>query len=117
LLAAARAGRLATRAGPPRYTNRIHRDDAAGALAHLLSLPRPAPVYVGVDCEPASEAELHRWLAARVGAPPPGSRDAPEEGSGKRCSNRLLLASGYRFRFPTFREGYGALAGGDGGAS
>jgi len=117
LLAAARAGRLATRAGAPHYTNRIHRDDAAGALAHLLSLARPAPVYVGVDCDPAPEAELHRWLAERVGAPPPGSRDAADAGRGKRCSNRLLLASGYRFRFPTFREGYGALADGDGGAS
>jgi hypothetical protein len=25
---------------------------------------------------------------------------------GKRCSNRRLRASGYTFRFPTFREGY-----------
>jgi nucleoside-diphosphate-sugar epimerase len=118
LLAAARSGLLATPAGPPRYTNRIHRDDAAGALAHLLGLPRLAPVYLGVDCEPAAEAELLRWLAERVGAPPPGSAGAPPgEGRGKRCSNRLLLADGYRFRFPTFREGYGALAAGDGGVS
>jgi nucleoside-diphosphate-sugar epimerase len=108
LLAAARAGRLGA-GGAARYTNRIHRDDAAGALAHLLGRPHAAPVYVGVDCEPAAEGELHRWLAARVGAPPPGT-PAPGPPLGKRCSNRLLLATGYRFRFPSFREGYGALA-------
>lgn len=117
LLAAARAARLAPPEGPPRYTNRIHRDDAAGALAHLLGLPRLAPVYVGVDCEPAAEGELQRWLAARVGAPVPGvAAAAGAGGQGKRCSNRLLLAAGYRFRFPTFREGYGALAEAEGEA-
>jgi hypothetical protein len=31
-----------------------------------------------------------------------------ERGS-KRCRNDRLLASGYAFRFPTFREGYAAL--------
>jgi hypothetical protein len=27
----------------------------------------------------------------------------------KRCRNDRLLASGYSFRYPTFREGYSAL--------
>jgi len=110
LLRAARTGGLAYQAAPPRYTNRIHRDDAAGALAHLLRRPSLEPVYVGVDCEPAAEEPFQRWLAARVGGAPPRLRAGAPEGAGKRCSNRLLLASGYRFRFPTFREGYGALA-------
>jgi nucleoside-diphosphate-sugar epimerase len=110
LLRAARAGDLAYQPAPPHYTNRIHRDDAAGALAHLLNRPRLEPVYVGVDCEPAAEEPLQRWLAARVGGAPPRPRVGPAGGAGKRCSNRLLLAAGYRFRFPTFREGYGALA-------
>jgi len=110
LLRAARTGGLAFQAAPPRYTNRIHRDDAAGAIAHLLGRPSLEPVYVGVDCEPAAEEPLQRWLAARVGGAPPRPRAGAPEGAGKRCSNRLLLAAGYRFRFPTFREGYGALA-------
>ena len=32
--------------------NRIHRDDCAGAIAHLLAHPAPEPVYVGVDHAP-----------------------------------------------------------------
>ena len=117
LLRAARTGGLSYQAAPRRYTNRIHRDDAAGALAHLLARPSLEPVYVAVDCEPVAEEPLQRWLAARVGGAPPRARGGPPEGAGKRCSNRLLLASGYRFRFPTFREGYGALAAAEGGCA
>jgi hypothetical protein len=34
-----------------------------------------------------------------------------ERGANKRCSNARLVAAGYAFRYPTFREGYGALLG------
>jgi nucleoside-diphosphate-sugar epimerase len=99
--------------GGPGYTNRIHRDDAAGALAHLAARPDAAPCYVGVDCEPATEADVLAWLAARLrvapsDAAPPPARARRARGS-KRCRNALLLAAGYRFRYPTYREGYAAL--------
>ncbi len=116
LLEAARAGRLAYAAATRHYTNRIHRDDAAGALAHLLARARVEPVYVAVDSEPADQETVYRWLAARVAGPPPRAAFGAG-GGGKRCSNRLLLASGYRLLFPTFREGYGALAGAGGGTA
>lgn len=97
----------------PHYTNRIHRDDAAGAIRHLLALPAPASVVLGVDGEPADEADVLRWLAARLGVPaPPVERDGEPSAapaSGKRCSSARLVASGYRFRYPTYREGYDAL--------
>jgi nucleoside-diphosphate-sugar epimerase len=118
LVESVRTGRARIRPGPPRWTNRIHRDDAAGALRHLvtraLSGEPLGRVYVGVDDEPADEAEVLHWLAARLGVPEPGS--APEEvapsgrgASNKRCRNTRLRRSGYDFRFPSFREGYGAL--------
>ena len=104
------------------YTNRIHRDDAAGALAHLALLPAADPCYVGVDCEPAKEADVLAWLARRLGVPPrtPGARASAEAApaprraarGSKRCRNARLLASGFRFRYPTYREGYEALLGG-----
>jgi nucleoside-diphosphate-sugar epimerase len=94
----------------PRYTNRIHRDDAARACAHLLTLPEPAPCYVGVDREPADQAEVLRWLADRLGsAPPPGHYDPAAAPTGKRCSSALLRGTGFTFAFPTYREGYAAL--------
>jgi nucleoside-diphosphate-sugar epimerase len=94
----------------PHYTNRIHRDDAARACAHLLALPAPAGRYVGVDHEPADSADVLRWLAARLGAASPaGSYDASAAPSGKRGDSALLRASGFEFRFPSYREGYGGL--------
>jgi nucleoside-diphosphate-sugar epimerase len=109
-----RSGKARLREGPPHYTNRIHRDDCAGVLEHLLGLEAPQRLYLGVDCEPADEALVLHWLAERLGVPLPpleperGTANGRSPGS-KRAANDRLLASGYRFIYPTFREGYGAL--------
>ncbi len=105
---------------PPRYTNRIHRDDCAGALRHLLLLQDPDPIYLGVDHEPATRRAVAEWLASRPGLPRPdieapqpaaqaNTNDTPRARTNKRCSNARLVASGYYFRYPTFREGFTAL--------
>ena len=103
---------------PPKFTNRIHRDDCAGVLAHLVDLgDRCDDVYIGVDDAPVEECEVLEWLAARLHAPAPRrvrGDEAASRGSGKRCSNARLRASGYRLRHPTFREGYAAVLAGEG---
>lgn len=122
LIESVRSGRALIRPGGPVYTNRIHRDDCAGALAHLAFLASPASRYVGVDHEPADEADVLRWLAARLGVAPLGEATREDEAASpapgaearrgranKRCRSDRLQASGYRFRFPTFREGYDAV--------
>ncbi|MEN8182599.1 MAG: SDR family oxidoreductase [Myxococcota bacterium] len=111
LLERVRDGRARWR--PGHHTNRIHREDCAGVLHWLASVERPAPIYLGVDDEPALERDVLSWLARQLGAQEPAA--APEEeGSGrargsKRCRNRRLREAGYRFRYPTFREGYAEL--------
>ena len=110
-----RGGTATLREGPY-YTNRIHRDDCARALEHLLGLASPQPLYLGVDCEPADEALVLQWLAERLGVPPPTrarTRDSARlrRSGSKRAANDRLLATGYRFLYPTFREGYSALLG------
>jgi hypothetical protein len=85
-----------------------------GALHHLIRHEAPEPLYLGVDHEPADEATVQLWLAGVLGAPAPRPADAALAKSkrargSKRCSNAKLVASGYRFRYPTFREGYAAL--------
>lgn len=114
LIARVRSG-AAQLPGSPRYTNRIHRDDAARACAHLLVLRAPASCYLGVDREPADQRDVLRWLAARTGAPTPRGPGPDAAGAaprGKRCRSDRLVASGYSFAFPTYREGYAALIGG-----
>jgi nucleoside-diphosphate-sugar epimerase len=107
------AGRAVCPSGPPRYTNRVHRDDAAAALRHLMGLSSPPSLCIGVDDEPAELATVYRWLAIRLGAPEPPTGDPEEglrpQGGNKRCRNQRLLATGFTFRYPTFREGYGAM--------
>ena len=112
-----RQGRALISRGEPRYTNRIHRDDCAGALSHLIGLDEPADCYLAVDHEPEGEAEVLQWLAGVLGAPPPrpapADRDAgSRRGSSKRCKNARLVASGYEFQYPGYREGYTAVLAG-----
>ena len=94
LLARVRAGQ----GGAARHwTNRIHVEDAAAALQHLLGLAAPASLYLGSDGHPAPEAEVLQWIAQRMGltvaAPsagpaqrPPPPRDATR---GERIRLRL----------------------------
>lgn len=108
----ARAGEPC-RSDPPHWTNRIHVDDAAAAIAHLLELDRPAPLYLGVDEEPATDCTVLRHLAMRLGLPTAAYGDDPgaANATGKRLSGTRLRASGSRCAYPTFREGYDALLG------
>ncbi|QKK03853.1 MAG: SDR family oxidoreductase [Pseudomonadota bacterium] len=104
-----RAGRARCRAQPPQWTNRIHADDCAGVLAHLLELPDPEPIYCASDCRPAARCEVLQWLAERIGVAGPEQDSDARHGQGKRVANQRLLATGYRFRYPDFQRGYGAL--------
>lgn len=102
----------------PYYTNRIHRDDAAGILAHLSEsgLTRLHDAYLGVDRDPAAYCDVLRWIADQVGAPPPGTGDDGSldrrKRANKRCRSDRIVESGYEFLYPSFRDGYGALLSG-----
>lgn len=105
-----RAGTATCVEQPPLYTNRIHRDDCARALQHLLGIEHPEPLYLGVDDDPAPQCQVLRWLATELGVPPPTVVPAPAAPRpNKRCRNDRLKASGFRFRYPGYREGYAAL--------
>lgn len=113
LLQRVRAG-CHCRETPPLYTNRIHRDDCVAVLRHLMNVPDPGPIYLAVDSEPATQCEVMDWLAARMGvtAPPRLLSAAGAEGrrqSSKRCRNDALLKTGYRFLYPSYRDGYAAV--------
>jgi len=108
LLRKVASGDAACREQPPQWTNRIHADDCAGVLAHLLTLERPAARYCGSDHHPAPRCEVLDWLAGQLGAARPG-REPAAGGQGKRVSNARLLESGYRFIHPDYRSGYQEL--------
>lgn len=60
-----------------RFTNRIHRDDAAAAIVHLCTMDaEPGPLYLGVDNDPAELGDVLRFLAAELGLPQPPSESS-----------------------------------------
>lgn len=89
------------------WTNRIHVEDCAGVLHHLMRLNDPAPLYLATDDEPSTMGEVVTWMSQRLGAPPPEPAEAAR--LNKRCTNERLRDTGYEFRYPTFREGYPAI--------
>ncbi len=113
---------------PVSWTNRIHSEDCAGVIVHLLEHfsrgEHLAPCYIGTDDEPVHAYEVRRWLAAEIGVQFNGaSQDescgeidssSNADNSGRRCSNQRLRESGYEFLYPTYREGYRALLDGNG---
>lgn len=100
-------------AEPAQYTNRIHRDDAAGLLAHLLLQADQgallAPCYLGVDDEPASLHEVAQWLAEQVGVELLAEGATANRLGSKRCSNALARESGWQPQYPSYREGYAQM--------
>jgi len=114
LVESVRSGQASYRSRPVQWTNRIHRDDCAGVLRHVMRMQAPEPLYLGVDCEPATEEAVMTWLAGALGAPPPRrankeARSTRRSRGSKRVRNQRLLDAGYRFRYPTYREGYAAV--------
>jgi nucleoside-diphosphate-sugar epimerase len=108
--------------GPGHHTNRIHRDDAAAAIAHLLTMEaEPASLYIGVDSAPVERDEIVAFLAAELGVTLPAVAAAPlpltpgpTRGGDKLCRNDLLLATGFRFAYPDYVAGYRAILAGEG---
>ncbi len=106
---------------PCHWTNRIHSEDCAGTIVHLLgqfcSGAELQNLYVATDNLPAPAYEVQHWLANELGLPQEAGSagNMTEAGSNKskagnrRCRNQRLRQNGFEFRYPTFREGYRAL--------
>jgi nucleoside-diphosphate-sugar epimerase len=113
---------------PVLYSNRIHSDDCAGIIAHIIERQKRAQkieaLYLATDCQPSPLYDVKHWLGMQLGLDgdqlTSGSLDSSAENSkrvntktsgktlrgSKRCSNQRLIDSGYRFLYPTFKEGY-----------
>jgi nucleoside-diphosphate-sugar epimerase len=99
--------------GGGRILNMIHRDDVAGAVMAAFASARAGVVYNAVDDQPVSQREMFEWLAQRLARPIPARNPTtPVPGAkravtSKRVINRKLKHElGYRFEFPTFRQGF-----------
>lgn len=90
----------------PHWTNRIHRDDLASAVIHLTRLALAPPIVIATDNEPAPRDDVYEFLADRLGQTLAADDDTSPTPTGKRCSNDLLIETGWQPRYPSYREGY-----------
>jgi len=100
---------LAVQQFPAQFTNRIHRDDAAAVLKHLLEIDHPEALYLVTDDRPAAKYEVVKWLANKQGYASPRGIADENAGRGKRVSNQRLRDSGFRMSYPDYLTGYTAV--------
>jgi nucleoside-diphosphate-sugar epimerase len=95
---------------PPYYTNRIHQDDCVGILKLIidkkLSGENTESIYIGCDDDKAPIFEVAEWLAKSFGFPMPTAKPENSLIQNKRCNNKKIKELGYKFIFPSFKDGY-----------
>mgnify|MGYP000097231953 CR=1 FL=1 len=110
------------------YTNRIHEDDCVQILKHLIEQDIKGETiedcYLASDSEPVRMKDLINWMNEALGissrsdassgeqrnTQTHGNSGKPQRRAGsKKCNNNRLIESGYTFKYPTFREGYGEM--------
>ncbi len=95
-------------ADPPLFSNRIHVQDCARVLNHLMTITEPQALYLASDCSPTALHEVKDWIAEQLelSADRQSSITHSALRASKRIGNQHLLDSGFEFQYPTFESGY-----------
>ena len=100
-----------------RWTNRIHRDDAARFIAFLVGRVQQgtplAECYLVTDSRPVAYYEVLLWLATQMGVSTDQVK-TPTAGGAKRLSNARMLSTGFTLRYPDYASGYSSLLASEG---
>jgi nucleoside-diphosphate-sugar epimerase len=88
-----------------KYTNRIHRNDAARFLVHLSTLESAHSLYLCTDHLPILQSDYLNWLATQKQISI-FSEARTGQTTGKRCSNQRLRNSGFQLIYPDFKTTY-----------
>ncbi len=98
-----------------RWTNRIHRDDAAAFIVFLCEkVVRSATVqgcYIGTDGAPTLQHDVLNWLASKLEMPVLSlPRLKPNVSvDGKRLANKRMRAEGFQLKYANYQQGYDAV--------
>jgi nucleoside-diphosphate-sugar epimerase len=109
LLEKLKLGQIGAPSTPLHWANRIHVEDAANAIMHLINIPEPMSTYLVTDSTPLPIRDLYEALAQLVRGPVPPEASAPNFVGSKRLSNARLLASGFALKWPDCRVGYASM--------
>jgi nucleoside-diphosphate-sugar epimerase len=102
------AGDAVLENGGHRWMNQIHREDGAAALFAMGDSSIPAGIYNVSDDRPVTQRELYGWMAQFLDRPlpPEGALDLNRKRgvTSKRVGNGKLHATGWRPRYPSYRD-------------
>jgi nucleoside-diphosphate-sugar epimerase len=91
------------------WSNRIHRDDAAGFIAFLVEkVASNQPIddcYIVTDDMPTQQYEVLIWLASQQNVDVSGIK-IPTISGGKRLSNKRLRETGFQLQYANYQVGY-----------
>ena len=91
------------------WSNRIHRDDAAGFIVFMVEKAvknqQVADLYIVTDDMPTQQYEVLSWLAHRQGINT-STYQVPIAQGGKRLSNQHLRKTGFELQYPNYQVGY-----------
>ena len=87
-------------ANPLFYSNRIHQEDACNALFYLMKKCKTPETIIITDSNPEQYKNIASWLNIE-----PKINPNPKRFSNKRLSNAKLIATGFKFKYPSYKEG------------
>ena len=85
------------------FSNRIHKEDACKILFYFANNDIKPGTYIATDCLPEKYINIASWLKICI---KPEHQKTKREISNKRLSNAKLLSTGYKFIYPSYREGF-----------
>ncbi|WP_151670615.1 NAD-dependent epimerase/dehydratase family protein [Nitrincola schmidtii] len=92
----------------PIYTNRIHVDDAARAVLHLIQRRhqgyQPEDIYNLTDTEPAALYDILSWLHQQLDIKEITTANIHRDS--KRIRHDRLRETGFKWLYPNYRVGY-----------
>lgn len=95
-----------------KWTNRIHRDDAARFIGFLCKKVIAGEViagcYIGTDDMPTLQYDVLAWIASQLEIDVPVLTTTPEVG-GKRLSNKKMRATGFTLKYANYQLGYSEI--------
>lgn len=93
------------------WTNRIHRDDAARFIMHLIKMKlnqqQLLPCYIVTDSQPTLQYDVIQWIAKQLNIH--FDNRTLTETHGRKMSNQLMLSTGFELQYPHFKAGYLSL--------
>lgn len=86
------------------WSNRIHIDDLAAFLVHLLHVEQPAPSYICSNNQPIELHEIIRWFQKQLNLPQLILESQVQ--TGKKIYARRMLESGFSLQHDQFFKDY-----------